>query len=126
MTQIPVLKKDFEIAISSIQNRIEDLSKNKFEIFPALLFKLKSLRVLRLASNHLGYIPDGISRCPRLEELDLYNNPIGDLGKGIFSLPTLLNLDLRGLMYNAKKQTYIQNQLEGVDILFDPPCKCID
>ena len=31
MTQIPVLKKDFEIAISSIQNRIEDLSKNKFE-----------------------------------------------------------------------------------------------
>ena len=28
MTQIPVLKKDFEIAISSIQNRIEDLSKN--------------------------------------------------------------------------------------------------
>jgi prefoldin subunit 5 len=26
-----VLKKDFEIAISSIQNRIEDLSKNKFE-----------------------------------------------------------------------------------------------
>ena len=31
MTQIPVLKKDFEIAISSIQNRIEDLSKNKYE-----------------------------------------------------------------------------------------------
>ncbi|MDC1294430.1 transketolase [Amylibacter sp.] len=31
MTQIPVLKKDFEIAISSIQNRIEDLSKSKFE-----------------------------------------------------------------------------------------------
>ncbi|MDC0580786.1 transketolase [Amylibacter sp.] len=31
MTQIPLLKKDFEIAISSIQNRIEDLSKNKFE-----------------------------------------------------------------------------------------------
>ncbi|MDC1531954.1 transketolase [Amylibacter sp.] len=31
MTQILVLKKDFEIAISSIQNRIEDLSKNKFE-----------------------------------------------------------------------------------------------
>jgi len=31
MTQIPVLKKDFEIAISSIQNRIESLSKNKFE-----------------------------------------------------------------------------------------------
>ena len=31
MTQIPVLKKDFEIAISSIQNRIEDLSKNRFE-----------------------------------------------------------------------------------------------
>ena len=31
MTQIPMLKKDFEIAISSIQNRIEDLSKNKFE-----------------------------------------------------------------------------------------------
>ncbi|MDC1348216.1 transketolase [Amylibacter sp.] len=31
MTQIIVLKKDFEIAISSIQNRIEDLSKNKFE-----------------------------------------------------------------------------------------------
>jgi len=31
MTQIPVLKKDFEIAITSIQNRIEDLSKNKFE-----------------------------------------------------------------------------------------------
>lgn len=31
MTQIPVLKKDFEIAISYIQNRIEDLSKNKYE-----------------------------------------------------------------------------------------------
>ena len=31
MTQIPMLKKDFEIAINSIQNRIEDLSKNKFE-----------------------------------------------------------------------------------------------
>ena len=31
MTQIPVLKKDFEIAISSIQNRIEELRKNKVE-----------------------------------------------------------------------------------------------
>jgi len=31
MTQAIKLKKDFEIAISSIQNRIEDLSKNKFE-----------------------------------------------------------------------------------------------
>ena len=103
-----------------------NLSRNRFEIFPKEPSRLENLRVLILGSNKLGYIPNHIAKYPKLEELDMYDNPIGDLGDGIFLLQSLRRLDLRGLMYNEKSQAEIKNKLPNVEVLFDPPCNCMD
>ena len=103
-----------------------NLSKNRFELFPKEPSRLENLRVLILGGNKLGYIPKDISKYPKLEVLDMYDNPIIDLGDGIFLLGSLRRLDLRGLMYNSKSQAEIKNKLPKVEVLFDPPCKCMD
>jgi Leucine-rich repeat (LRR) protein len=105
---------------------ILNLSKNRFEVFPKVIFDLDSLRVLSLGSNQLSYIPNTIYTCTVLEKLDMYNNPINDLGSGLSRLKSLRELDLRGLMYNSKKQAEIRGKLSTVNVLFDAPCNCTD
>ena len=86
MTQIPVLKKDFEIAISSIQNRIEDLSKNKFEN-ENLISKLKdenNILKSQIAELQQSLIKDkepefGFTDSSNIESLSLSDNNYEEL-----------------------------------------------
>ena len=99
--------------------------KNRLTLFPEI-YGLHRLKKLNLSSNFIGEIPDSIYLCVDLQVLDLYNNPISDLGNGLSSLKKLELIDLRGIMMNSKKQKEISKSYQGIQILFDAPCNCVD
>ncbi|CAG5136337.1 unnamed protein product, partial [Candidula unifasciata] len=72
-----------------------DISQNSFEKFPAVLFELPSLVLLKASRNQIAEIPGDCSfSCFSLEELHLNENRIHMLPKFIFHLPVLKYLDV--------------------------------
>ena len=79
-----------------------DLTSNALESLPDQLWRLRSLKRLRLGDNRLREIPDEIAELSNLEWLDLYNNELEEIPNTVTRLPNLQMLLLSG------------NQLESI------------
>ena len=102
------------------------LDHNQFELFPMPITRLKNLKTFIASNNRLTYLPDNISNAKNLQKLDFYNNEIADFGKGIYELEALNYLDISGTMYGTIFQKQLEEKLQKVKIVMDPPCKCLD
>ncbi len=102
------------------------LDHNQFELFPTPITRLKSLKTFIASNNRLTYLPDNISNAKNLQKMDFYNNEIADFGKGIYELEALDYLDISGTMYGTIFQKQLEEKLQKVKIVMDPPCKCLD
>ncbi|XP_012946704.1 leucine-rich repeat serine/threonine-protein kinase 1, partial [Aplysia californica] len=72
-----------------------DISRNSFEVFPAVLLELPSLVLLRASRNQIGEIPSEVNvLCVSLEEVHLNENKIRTLPRFLFQLPQLKFLDV--------------------------------
>ncbi len=102
------------------------LDHNHFELFPIPITRLLNLKTLIASNNRLTYLPDNISDSKCLQRMDFYNNEISEFGNGIYQLQALSYLDISGTMYGTIFQKQLVNKLQGVKIVMDPPCKCLD
>jgi Leucine-rich repeat (LRR) protein len=102
------------------------LDHNQFELFPMPITRLKNLKTFIASNNRLTYLPDNISNAKNLQKMDFYNNEIADFGKGIYELEALNYLDISGTMYGTIFQKQLEEKLQKVKIVMDPPCKCLD
>ena len=103
-----------------------NLDHNQFELFPMPVTRLSGLKTLIASNNRLTYLPDYLSNAKSLQKMDFYNNEITDFGKGIYELDALNYLDISGTMYGTIFQKQLEDKLQGVKIVMDPPCKCLD
>ena len=103
-----------------------NISKNKFTIFPLIICQLPKLQKLNASRNRIGSIPNQIANCQHLQLLDFYDNIIEDFGTGIFSLVELKTLNIEGVMYGTNFADDLKRKLQNVNILLDPPCKCLN
>ena len=103
-----------------------NIDHNHFELFPMPVTRLLNLKTLIASNNRLTYLPDYISNAKSLQKMDFYNNEITDFGKGIYELDALNYLDISGTMYGTIFQKQLEDKLQGVKIVMDPPCKCLD
>jgi Leucine-rich repeat (LRR) protein len=103
-----------------------NLDHNHFELFPIPITRLLKLKTLIASNNRLTYLPDYISNAKSLQKMDFYNNEIADFGKGIYELKSLTYLDISGTMYGTIFQKQLEEKLQKVKIIMDPPCKCLD
>lgn len=102
------------------------LDHNQFELFPMPITRLRNLKAFIASNNRLTYLPDNISNAKNLQKMDFYNNEIADFGKGIYELEALNYLDISGTMYGTIFQKQLEEKLQKVKIVMDPPCKCLD
>lgn len=121
--KLSVLPDSFDL-FSNLE--LLSLDHNQFELFPMAITRLKSLKTLIYSNNRLTYLPDYISNAKNLEKMDFYNNEITDFGKGIYELEALKYLDISGTMYGTIFQKKLEEKLQNVKIVMDPPCKCLD
>ena len=103
-----------------------NLDHNHFELFPIPITRLLKLKTLIASNNRLTYLPDYISNAKSLQKMDFYNNEISDFGNGIYQMPALNYLDISGTMYGTIFQKQLEEKLQKVKIIMDPPCKCLD
>lgn len=100
------------------------LTKNKFEIFPAVICKNKNLKQLFLGKNHLSEIPECISELSELVIFDIWFNTISVIPDSITQLKKLKSFDLRGMNYSEEFQKEWREKLPWVTIQFDVGCDC--
>lgn len=103
-----------------------NISKNKFTFLPLIICQLPNLQKLNASRNRIGSIPNQIANCPHLQVIDFYDNIIEDFGTGIFSLVELKTLNIEGVMYGTNFADDLKRKLPNVNILLDPPCKCLN
>lgn len=103
-----------------------NISKNKFTSLPLVICQLPNLQKLNASRNRIESIPDQIVNCTHLTFLDFYDNLIEDFGLGIFNLPELKTLNIEGVMYGTNFADDLKRKLPNVNILLDPPCKCLN
>jgi Leucine-rich repeat (LRR) protein len=103
-----------------------NLDHNHFDLFPIPITRLLRLKTFIASNNRLTYLPDYISNAKCLQKMDFYNNEISDFGNGIFQMQALNYLDISGTMYGTIFQKQLEDKLQGVKIVMDPPCKCLD
>ena len=103
-----------------------DISSNKFEAIPSILFKLEKLEYLFAAKNNITTLQDEIQYLTLLKEIDLYDNAISNIGTGLQQLNMLKKLDLQGIMYGPTFHAFIYKSLPNVQVKMDPPCTCME
>ena len=103
-----------------------NISKNKFTFLPLIICQLPNLQKLNASRNRIGSIPNQIANCQHLQVIDFYDNIIEDFGTGIFSLTELKTLNIEGVMYGTNFADDLKRKLPNVNILLDPPCKCLN
>lgn len=84
--------------INNIDNTVEalNLSYQKLLNFPAKIWELKNLKILKISSNDLESLPPEIGKLTKLTWLDLYHNKLTDLPAEIWELTNLTTLCLTG------------------------------
>jgi Leucine-rich repeat (LRR) protein len=120
LTQLPD-----ELA-SLVQLTELNISKNKFTFLPLIICQLPNLQRLNASRNRIASIPNQIANCQHLQVIDFYDNIIEDFGTGIFSLVELKTLNIEGVMYGTNFAEDLKRKLPNVNILLDPPCKCLN
>lgn len=103
-----------------------NISKNKFTFLPLIICQLPNLEKLNASRNRISSIPNQIANCQHLQLIDFYDNIIEDFGTGIFSLVELRTLNIEGVMYGTNFADDLKRKLPNVNILLDPPCKCLN
>jgi Leucine-rich repeat (LRR) protein len=103
-----------------------NISKNKFTSLPLVICQLPNLQKLNASRNRIESIPDQIENCTHLTHLDFYDNLIEDFGLGIFNLSELKTLNIEGVMYGTNFADDLKRKLRNVEVLLDPPCKCLN
>jgi Leucine-rich repeat (LRR) protein len=103
-----------------------DLSKNELGIFPIQICRLTHLKMLILNRNEFEELPECIQYLSALEYLDLWSTPIRTFPVGFTELKNLKTLDLQGNRYSPTFQKQLKAKLQGVQILLDPPCDCME
>ena len=95
-------------------------------LLPKWVIAALQLQKLNASRNRIGSIPNQIANCPHLQVIDFYDNIIEDFGTGIFSLVELKTLNIEGVMYGTNFADDLKRKLPNVNILLDPPCKCLN
>ena len=103
-----------------------NIAKNKFTFLPLVICQLPNLKKLNASRNRIESIPNQIENCTHLEIVDLYDNLIGEFGTGIFQLKELRTLNIEGVMYGTNFADDLKRKLPNVQLLLDPPCKCLN
>ena len=103
-----------------------NIAKNKFTFLPLVICQLPNLKKLNASRNRIESIPNQIENCMHLEIIDLYDNLIAEFGTGIFQLKELRILNIEGVMYGTNFADDLKRKLPNVQLLLDPPCKCLN
>lgn len=121
--QLTNLPEEFAL----LENLTElSMSKNKFTFLPLVICQLPALQKLNASRNRIESIPNQIEFCTHLQTLDFYDNIIADFGSGIFKLSELKTLNIEGVMYGTNFADDLKRKLPNVNVLLDPPCKCLN
>ncbi|UKN03590.1 leucine-rich repeat domain-containing protein [Paracrocinitomix mangrovi] len=104
--------------------RILDVSRNKFEKFPAAICQNTALRNLFMGKNEIESIPDCIGDLQDLQVFDIWFNPLDGLPETMSKLRNLRSLDLSGINFTKDEQLKITNLIPWVQIEFDTACNC--
>jgi len=103
-----------------------DISKNEFLVFPVEICRLGNLMYLIANRNTFTSLPDCIKYCSNLEYLDLWDTPVSEFPLGFDNLAKLKKLDLSGIRFGPTFQQTLKQRLPNTEILFDPPCDCME
>lgn len=102
------------------------LDKNKFTLFPPQIFALTNLVYLDICRNKIVGIPDGIRHLTKLKYLDVWDNRFVSIAPSFAELQQLEYLDLRGTSYPKTFEDRWKKALPDTEIIFDPPCNCLE
>lgn len=100
------------------------LTKNKFEDFPTVLCKNRTLKQLFFGKNSLSELPECIGELTNLVILDVWFNTVSILPESMIKLRKLRSFDLRGMNYSDAFQAKWRKLLPWVEIQFDLGCDC--
>lgn len=130
LTYLNLEKNQFSNLPDELKNLTQltelNIGKNKFTFLPLVVCQLPNLKKLNASRNRIESIPNQIENCSHLESIDLYDNLIAEFGTGIFQLKELRILNIEGVMYGTNFAEDLKRKLPNVNILLDPPCKCLN
>jgi len=103
-----------------------DAGKNLLDVFPLTLCSMPSIQRLILSRNHFERIPDCIENIKELSYLDVYDTPITSVSESLVRLKNLKKIDFTGIRFNMRFQDNWKGKLPNVELVFDPPCDCMN